>query len=77
MTGPAGIGAQRSGPLRVSIETDTPEPTTHMNGLAWTMLVLAAMIGAFLFATIGAVLLALLLASVSNRLTRHDEHRDY
>lgn len=49
-----------------------------MNGLAWMMLVLAAMIGAFLFATIGAVLLALFLASVSNRLTRNDDHhRDY
>ncbi|AJZ58140.1 hypothetical protein [Paraburkholderia fungorum] len=49
-----------------------------MSGLAWTMLVLAAMVGAFLFATIGAVLLALLLASVSSRLTEDDEHRrDY
>ncbi|AXL52827.1 hypothetical protein DSC91_005995 [Paraburkholderia caffeinilytica] len=49
-----------------------------MNGLAWTMLVLAAMAGAFLFATIGAILVALLLANVSNRLTRDDEHgRDY
>jgi integral membrane sensor domain MASE1 len=49
-----------------------------MSGLAWTMLVVAAMAGAFLFATIGAVLLALLLASVSNRLTEDDEHRrDY
>lgn len=47
-----------------------------MNGLAWTMLVLAAMIGAFFFATVGAVLLALLLANVSNRLTRDDQHRD-
>lgn len=46
-----------------------------MSGLAWTMLVLAAMVGAFLFATIGAVLLALLLASVSSRLTEDDEHR--
>jgi integral membrane sensor domain MASE1 len=49
-----------------------------MTGLAWTMLVLAAMVGAFLFATIGAILLGLLLANVSNRLTRDDEHRhDY
>ncbi|SMG44268.1 hypothetical protein [Paraburkholderia susongensis] len=48
-----------------------------MNGVAWTMLILAAMIGAFLFAAIGVVLLVLLLASVSNRLTRNDEeHRD-
>ncbi|MFM0499418.1 hypothetical protein [Paraburkholderia caffeinilytica] len=45
-----------------------------MNGLAWTMLVLAAMAGAFLFATVGAILVALLLANVSNRLTRNDEH---
>ncbi|EIF28302.1 hypothetical protein BCh11DRAFT_03690 [Burkholderia sp. Ch1-1] len=49
-----------------------------MNGLAWMMLVLAAMIGAFLFATIGAILLALFLANVSGRLTRNDDHhRDY
>ncbi|WP_167397509.1 hypothetical protein [Paraburkholderia aromaticivorans] len=49
-----------------------------MSGLAWTMLVLAAMIGAVLFATLGAVLLALFLASVSSRLTRNDDHhRDY
>jgi hypothetical protein len=49
-----------------------------MNGLVWTMLILAAMIGAFLFATLGAVLLALLLANVSNRLAHTDEnHRDY
>ncbi|SOE68163.1 hypothetical protein SAMN05446635_3231 [Burkholderia sp. OK233] len=47
-----------------------------MNGLAWTMLVLAAMVGAFLFATVGAILVALLLANVSNRLTRDDEHHD-
>lgn len=45
-----------------------------MNGLAWTMLVLAAMVGAFLFATVGAILVALLLANVSDRLTRDDEH---
>jgi hypothetical protein len=49
-----------------------------MNGLAWIMLVLAAMVGALLFVTIGAIVLALLLANVSNRLTRNDEHhRDY
>lgn len=49
-----------------------------MNGLAWTMMVLAAMTGAFLFATVGAVLVALLLANVSNRLTRGDDHpHDY
>ncbi|WGS50563.1 hypothetical protein LFL96_03380 [Paraburkholderia sp. D15] len=41
------------------------------------MLVLAAMVGAFLFATIGAVLLALFLANVSGRLAREDEQRDY
>jgi uncharacterized membrane protein len=45
-----------------------------MNGLAWIMLILAAMIGAFLFVTIGAIVLALLLANVSDRLTRTDEH---
>ncbi|MFM0169976.1 hypothetical protein [Paraburkholderia sediminicola] len=55
---------------------NTLEP--NMNGLAWMMLILAAMIGAFLFATIGAIVLALFLASVSSRLTRHDDHhRDY
>ncbi|MFM0003816.1 MULTISPECIES: hypothetical protein [Paraburkholderia] len=49
-----------------------------MSGLAWMMLILAAMIGAFLFATIGAIVLALLLTSVSSRLTRDDDqHRDY
>ncbi len=32
------------------------------------------MIGALLFATIGVVLLALLLAHVSDRLMRNDEH---
>lgn len=49
-----------------------------MNGFAWTMLVLAAMVGAFLFATVGAILIALLLANISARLTRDDEHhRDY
>ncbi|CAB3780961.1 hypothetical protein LMG28614_01126 [Paraburkholderia ultramafica] len=49
-----------------------------MNGLAWIMLVLAAMVGALLFVTIGAIALALLLANASNRLTRNDEnHRDY
>ncbi|MFT4065322.1 hypothetical protein [Paraburkholderia sp.] len=48
-----------------------------MNGLVLTMLILAAMIGAFLFAAIGAMLLALLLADVSDRLARNDEiHRD-
>ncbi|MFM0346971.1 hypothetical protein [Paraburkholderia sp. RL17-347-BIC-D] len=49
-----------------------------MSGLAWMMLILAAMIGAFLFATIGAIVLALLLTSVSSRLTRDDDQRrDY
>ncbi|WP_186310743.1 hypothetical protein [Paraburkholderia sp. BCC1886] len=48
-----------------------------MNGLAWTMLVLAALTGAFLFAVIGVLLLVLLFANVSDRLTRNDEdHRD-
>jgi hypothetical protein len=45
-----------------------------MNGLAWIMLILAAMIGAFLFVTISVVLLVLLLANVSNRLMHNDEH---
>ncbi|MFP3565366.1 hypothetical protein [Paraburkholderia sp. SIMBA_030] len=49
-----------------------------MNGLAWTMLVLAAMIGSLLFVTIGAIVLALLLGNVSDRLTKHgaDHHDD-
>lgn len=47
-----------------------------MNGFAWAMLILAAMIGALLFVAIGAILLALLLANVSDRLTRNDDdHR--
>ncbi|WP_178392110.1 hypothetical protein [Burkholderia sp. SRS-W-2-2016] len=46
-----------------------------MNGVAWIMLILAALIGAFLFATISAVLLTLLLANVSERLERTDEAR--
>ncbi len=48
-----------------------------MNGLAWLMLTFASMTGAFLFATIGVILLALLLANVSSQLTRNDDHRDY
>jgi integral membrane sensor domain MASE1 len=48
-----------------------------MNGLEWTMLILAAMIGATLFAAIGLVLLTLLLGDVSERLAQTDEaHRD-
>ncbi|NML30802.1 hypothetical protein [Paraburkholderia antibiotica] len=46
-----------------------------MNGLAWIMLILAAMIGAFLFATIGVVVLTLLFANVSDRLARTDDTR--
>jgi len=46
-----------------------------MNGFAWTMLIMAAMVGAFLFVAIGAILLVLL-ASVSDKLTRNDDdHR--
>jgi hypothetical protein len=41
------------------------------------MLILAALIGAFLFATIGVLMLALLLAQVSERLARTDETRNY
>jgi hypothetical protein len=48
-----------------------------MTGLAWAMLILAAMIGAFLFATMSAVGLALLLADVSDRLARSDQNRSY
>ncbi|MCC8391838.1 hypothetical protein LJ656_04485 [Paraburkholderia sp. MMS20-SJTR3] len=46
-----------------------------MNGVGWIVLILAALIGAFLFAAISAVLLALLLANVSERLERTDEAR--
>jgi hypothetical protein len=47
-----------------------------MNGFAWTTLIVAGMVGAFLFVAIGAILLVLLLANVSDRLTRNDEdHR--
>jgi hypothetical protein len=48
-----------------------------MNGFAWAMLIFAGMVGALLFVTIGAILLALLLANVSDRLARNDDdHRD-
>jgi len=46
-----------------------------MNGLTWTMLILAALIGAILFAAIGTALFTLLLASVSGRLGHADEAR--
>ncbi|QXE07167.1 hypothetical protein BJG93_35000 [Paraburkholderia sprentiae WSM5005] len=46
-----------------------------MNGISWTLLILATMIGGFLFAMIGVVLLALLLGDVSNRLSSNDETR--
>lgn len=46
-----------------------------MNGFSWTMLILAAMIGAFLLVTIGVVVLALLLGDVSDRLSSNDETR--
>ena len=48
-----------------------------MTGLAWAMLLLAAMIGAFLFATMSALGIALLLAEVSDRLARSDDSRSY
>ncbi|MFL9966762.1 hypothetical protein PQR02_38560 [Paraburkholderia sediminicola] len=48
-----------------------------MTGLAWATLILAATIGAFLFATMGALGLALLLADVSDRLARSDDNRIY
>jgi hypothetical protein len=46
-----------------------------MNGFAWAMLILAGMVGALLVVTIGAIVLALLLAGVSERLARHDDDR--
>jgi hypothetical protein len=46
-----------------------------MNGFSWTTLIPAAMIGAFLFVAIGAVLLALLLGNVSDRLSSNDKAR--
>jgi hypothetical protein len=47
-----------------------------MNGLVWTVLILAAMVGALLAVTTGVAVLALLCANVSSRLARHDElHR--
>lgn len=48
-----------------------------MTGLEWAMLILAAMIGAFLFASMSALGLALLLAQVSDRLARSEENRCY
>lgn len=51
---------------------------THMNGFSWTMLILAAMMGAFLLVSIGVVVLALLFGNVSDRLASNDEaRRDY
>lgn len=47
-----------------------------MNGLAWTLLVLAAMIGAVLCVIVGALVLVLLLANISERLTK-DDHADH
>jgi len=48
-----------------------------MNGLVWTVLILAAMIGALLFVAIGVVVFALLVANVSSRLAHNDEnHRE-
>lgn len=47
-----------------------------MNSLSWALLILAAMVGAFLFAAVGAATLALLLAQVSDRLARSDEQRN-
>ncbi|HEY2024682.1 hypothetical protein [Paraburkholderia sp.] len=47
-----------------------------MNGLVWTVLILAAMVGALLVVTIGMAVLALLFANVSSRLAHNDEvHR--
>ena len=48
-----------------------------MTDLAWARLILAAMIGAFLFATMSALGIALLLAEVSDRLARSDDNRSY
>jgi hypothetical protein len=51
------------------------------DSLTWLMLTVASMIGAVLVMTIGAILLALLLANVSDQLTRdvahHGGYRDY
>lgn len=47
-----------------------------MNGFTWPMLIFASMLGTLLFVGMGAVLFALLLANVSDRLTRNDDdHR--
>ncbi|MBB5410630.1 MULTISPECIES: hypothetical protein [Paraburkholderia] len=46
-----------------------------MDGISWITLILATMIGGFLFAMIGVVLLALLLGNVSDRLSSNDETR--
>jgi hypothetical protein len=48
-----------------------------MNSLTWLVVTLGSMFGAFVVATIGVVLIALLLANVSCRLTRYDDYRDY
>lgn len=44
-----------------------------MNGLTWSMLILAALIGAFLFATLGAGMLAIAFARVSGKLAGSDD----
>ena len=53
-----------------------------MNSIGWIMLVLAAIvgaiIGAFVFAAAGTVVLLLLIAYVADKLTRDDDNRgDY
>ncbi|WP_198018020.1 hypothetical protein [Burkholderia sp. WSM2230] len=49
-----------------------------MTGVAWTMLVLTAIAGAFVFAAAGTLVLLLLIAYVAEDLTRDDDNRgDY
>ncbi|MFM0494344.1 hypothetical protein PQQ88_11070 [Paraburkholderia caledonica] len=49
-----------------------------MNGVAWMMLVLAAVASAFVFAAAGTLVLLLLFAYVAEKLTRDDDNRgDY
>jgi O-antigen ligase len=46
-----------------------------MTRFAWFMLILAALLGAFLFVAVVAIVLTLLLANVAERLEQTDETR--
>ncbi|MFM0492299.1 hypothetical protein, partial [Paraburkholderia graminis] len=69
--------AQNTAAAAISICIDA-RGALIMNGVAWIMLVLAAIAGAFAFAAAGTLMLLLLIADVAQRLTRDDDNRgDY